>query len=272
MTVAGVPVACRPKNDWGGSFLSDLSEWTGVGCHPLSAAAHVVGTSLMAWRVARALDVLLAEINAMAPQRAKAADGSIGDAAHSSRASDHNPNVAGVVCARDFTHDPAHGCDAPAIAEYVRRLGKSGDRRVKYVISNARIASWIGDWAWRPYTGINAHRHHVHVSVSTEPRHYDSTAPWGIDQEDEVKDADIKAIAAEVVKLMNAARTVPNQKLHPGDKPAANFTQPGVLSNIELNQDQEAERDLAEIKLDTVTRRLVSEIHAAVVKPGAKAT
>jgi hypothetical protein len=77
----------------------------------------------MAWRVARALDVLLAEINAMAPARSKTADGGFGDANHSSRTSDHNPNPQGVVCARDFTHDPAHGCDAGEIAEFVRLLG-----------------------------------------------------------------------------------------------------------------------------------------------------
>lgn len=138
----------------------------------------------MAWRVARTLDVLLAEINAIAPNRSKASDGSIGDAAHAGRNSDHNPWVKdgalGIVTARDFTHDPTHGCDAPAVAEFLRQLGKSGDKRVKYVISNRRIAGVIGDWAWRKYTGLNAHEHHVHVSVSPEKRYYDSTAPWGV--------------------------------------------------------------------------------------------
>ena len=44
----------------------------------------------MAWRVARSLDVLLGQLNALAPERSKASDGSIGDAAHASRSSDHN--------------------------------------------------------------------------------------------------------------------------------------------------------------------------------------
>lgn len=231
----------------------------------------------MAWRVARALDVLLAEINAMAPNRSKVSDGSIGDAAHSARFSDHNPNAAGVVCARDFTHDPAHGCDAPTIAEFIRERGKAGDRRVKYVISNARIASGefsAADrvrgrraWEWWPYSGINAHRHHVHVSVSAEKRYYDSTAPWGVGQEDDVKTEDINAIAAKVVQMLTGTATVPNQKLHEGDKPAANFTLPGAVSNIELNQDQAAERDAEDRKRDNTTAKLVSEIHAAIVKP-----
>ena len=64
----------------------------------------------MAWYVARSLDQLLAEINASAPNRNKASDGSIGDADHSSRESDHNPcDDHDCVCARDFTHDPGHG-------------------------------------------------------------------------------------------------------------------------------------------------------------------
>ena len=37
----------------------------------------------VSWYVARSLDQLLAEINASAPHRSKASDGSIGDASHS---------------------------------------------------------------------------------------------------------------------------------------------------------------------------------------------
>ena len=45
----------------------------------------------MSWYVAHSLDQLLAEINASAPGRNKASDGSIGDANHSNSTSDHNP-------------------------------------------------------------------------------------------------------------------------------------------------------------------------------------
>ena len=121
----------------------------------------------MAWRMSRSLDVLLAQINALSPNRDKPSDGGIGAANHSASLSDHNPNEAGVVCARDFTHDPAHGIDSEQLAE---ALLASRDPRIKYVISNRKIAASYATggqpaWTWRSYSGKNPHNHHVHVSV-----------------------------------------------------------------------------------------------------------
>lgn len=130
----------------------------------------------MAWRLAKCLETLRAQINQMAPNRDKSADGTIGDASHSSRSSDHNPNEDGVVCALDITHDPAHGVNAGAIAEILRR---SLDNRIKYIISNGRIASsLVAPWVWRAYSGANAHRQHFHVSVMGSRKLYDDTTPW----------------------------------------------------------------------------------------------
>ena len=138
------------------------------------------------WRVAKSLDALLRQVNTRFPGRSKASDGSIGDPAHQSRNSDHNPWIVeggvGVVTARDFTHDPANGCDAGALAEAIRA---SRDARVKYVIWNRRIAnsSAIGAqaaWEWRPYGGSNPHNHHVHISVKSDKASYDSTDDWAI--------------------------------------------------------------------------------------------
>ena len=138
------------------------------------------------WRVAKSLDVLLKQVNTRSPGRSKASDGSIGDAAHASRNSDHNPWIieagVGVVSARDITHDPANGCDAGLLAEAIRA---SRDPRVKYVIWNRRIAnsSAIGSqpaWEWRPYGGSNPHNHHVHISVKSDKANYDSTESWTI--------------------------------------------------------------------------------------------
>ena len=138
------------------------------------------------WRAARSLVTLRDQVNRRAPSRSKASDGTIGDARHCQRTSDHNPWVrdggVGVVTALDITHDPGRGCDANTLAEAIRA---SRDPRVKYIIWNRRIANSesVGGaqpWAWRTYGGTNPHTLHVHVSVKPDKANYDSTAVWAI--------------------------------------------------------------------------------------------
>ena len=138
------------------------------------------------WRVAKSLLVLRDQVNRKAPNRKKASDGTIGDAAHQTRNSDHNPWVRdgsiGVVTAMDVTHDPADGCDAGELAESIRG---SRDARVKYLIWNRHILNSLPiggspPWTWRPYGGSNPHDHHVHISVKPDKADYDSTVAWNI--------------------------------------------------------------------------------------------
>lgn len=137
----------------------------------------------MDWRLAKALEVLRSEVNAKWPSRKRDWDGSIGDEHHQTRDSDHNPWIKDppgphVVSAIDITHDPAHGFDSYAFAEYLRT---QRDPRIKYVISNRRIfSSEVSPWQWRPYHGSNPHDHHVHISVQDDKKHYDDAAPWNI--------------------------------------------------------------------------------------------
>jgi hypothetical protein len=135
----------------------------------------------MAWRPCRAGVALLAEVDKRWPNRSKASDGTIGDTAHSTRTSDHNPNSAGVVRARDIT---AAGIDAAWFAEWLRQKGAAKDPRLMgggYVIFNRRItkADFSG---WRVYTGQNPHVKHVHVSFSRIATGYDDTSVWGLVQ------------------------------------------------------------------------------------------
>jgi peptidoglycan hydrolase-like protein with peptidoglycan-binding domain len=137
----------------------------------------------MSWRVAQSLLKLRAQVDAEHPSRRKDSDGTIGDASHASRSSDHNPwvqdNGEGIVTAMDITHDPAHGVDTYALAELMRQRR---DPRIKYIISNRKIASSsVHSWEWRAYTGSNPHDHHVHISVLSDKAHYDNTASWNID-------------------------------------------------------------------------------------------
>src|SRR5262245_40047305 len=134
----------------------------------------------MSWRLAKSLEVLRDQINQIAPARSKSSDGSIGDASHASRDSDHSPWVrdgsTGVVTAIDITNDPVHGVDSEALAE---KLRASRDPRIKYIISNRKICSSTqSPWAWRKYTGANPHNHHVHISVKSSKPLYDDTDPW----------------------------------------------------------------------------------------------
>lgn len=138
------------------------------------------------WRVAEALLRLRTQVNALAPRRNTSSDGTIGDAAHAARQSDHNPWVkdgqTGIVTALDITHDPAGGCDAGKLAE---AIVISRDRRIKYIIWNRRIISATSidghaPWTWRTYNGSNPHTQHVHVSVRPDKPFYDDTSPWTI--------------------------------------------------------------------------------------------
>ncbi len=137
-----------------------------------------------AWRLAKSLVRLREQINTRFPTRKKTEDGSIGDAAHASRNSDHNPWVRdggmGVVTAIDVTHDPTTGCTGDFLADTIRA---SRDSRVKYIIWNRRIcsSSSIGGapaWSWRPYNGANPHNKHIHISVKSDKPSYDDTSDW----------------------------------------------------------------------------------------------
>ncbi len=136
----------------------------------------------MAWRPAKSIVCLRDQINLLAPNRSKASDGTIGDAAHASSTSDHNPWVIdgdiGVVTAIDSTHDPGGGCDAQKL---VSALVTSRDPRIKYIIWNGMIISSVNSpWTWRPYSGKNSHEHHFHLSVIAEKEKYDSLANWSL--------------------------------------------------------------------------------------------
>lgn len=119
---------------------------------------------LAAWR----------DADKLAPNRSKASDGIMGDAAHQKRKSDHNEGNA-----VDITHDPANGLDAGTIA----RLAQD-DPRVAYVIWDRRIWSKAREAeGWRPYSGANPHTKHVHISIRADARDDDSPWPWGRDDE-----------------------------------------------------------------------------------------
>jgi hypothetical protein len=165
----------------------------------------------VSWRLARSLIRLLAQVNASAPGRSRTSDGTVGDAAHSSRASDHNPDAQGIVRALDLTHDPGR-FDAHAFAD---RLLAAQDVRLKYVISRGRIGSGpagLSPGKWRPYSGSNPHDKHVHVSVVAGDLGDRDGAWTGVTaavaradrdrEDDDVTPQDIERVAQRVAELL----------------------------------------------------------------------
>ena len=127
----------------------------------------------MSWHLAPALDRLRDEVNAKWPNRSKASDGTIGDAAHSSRTSDHNPNSRRSVNAIDIT---AKGISTDTLIAAAKKHPS-----VRYIIFNRRIMNRdIGNFRSRPYSGSNPHTQHVHISLYQRRSAEDDTRSWGL--------------------------------------------------------------------------------------------
>lgn len=133
------------------------------------------------YRLSPSLVQLFNEANKVAPFRRRDSDGSVGDLAHQSRVSDHNPQESGAIDwidGLDITHDPANGMDIHARLREVARNVQSGiETRVSYLISKGQIFSQrAGVWAWRKYTGSSPHTAHGHISVKDSGRA--AGRPW----------------------------------------------------------------------------------------------
>lgn len=179
----------RPDNEIAKAFKEYPNDIHNDPDDPPPVSAAEAGRAASEWRVAKCLLRLREQINADFPDRKKDSDGTIGDTAHCPGNSDHCPNIrdggVGVVTGMDITHDPAHGLNAGAVAD---KLRLSQDPRIKYIISNGRIANFqaLGGqppFAWRPYNGSNPHEKHFHISVKpgkTGPGGYDTTTDWDV--------------------------------------------------------------------------------------------
>ena len=117
------------------------------------------------------------QINRKWPKRDKRADGWIGDSAHASRKSDHNPNAAGTVRALDIDENlgkgrKRNGRTARKLANQLRQYGSTkmpGANRVKYVVYENRITSGTYSktfWKWRK--GSWGHEAHIHISFTSK--------------------------------------------------------------------------------------------------------
>jgi hypothetical protein len=152
-----------------------------TGKEPEQGVWRTVLEEPMAWYLNRALTNLRAEVNASYPDRDRTSDGTIGDAAHQSTSSDHNPDPDGSVDAWDMDVD---GVDVWHIIERFEQ-----HEAARYWIYNGQIASRSNGWRRERYTGANPHDRHVHFN--TREGYEDSREPWGIEEDDVVTAADV---------------------------------------------------------------------------------
>jgi len=109
---------------------------------------------------------VLRQATALFPKRLKASDGLLPSAAHVAQSpnSDHNSGFA-----VDLSHDPTNGINCFELFEKLR-----ADKRIKYLIFHGKI--WSMKNGEYPYTGINAHNHHLHISINETCGN--DTSPW----------------------------------------------------------------------------------------------
>jgi hypothetical protein len=132
------------------------------------------------WYLAESLVALRSELDKRWPDRDRKSDGSVGDVSHQARVSDHNPDwrAGGVVRAIDIDKD---GIDAPSVLSQLIT-----DSRVEYVIHMRKIYSRIRNYAPAPYSGINAHMEHIHVSLRHNKLAETDTSRWLYANEEEL--------------------------------------------------------------------------------------
>jgi len=122
-------------------------------------------------KLCKAGQQLRLQIDDSFPDRDRRSDGWLGDARHSARVSQHNPDEQGIVTALDIDRD-LHGVrkpdTMPDLADQLRLCAKRGDKRIAYIIFNGKIASPRLGWRWRKYSGINPHYSHCHVSFNKQ--------------------------------------------------------------------------------------------------------
>ena len=104
------------------------------------------------------------------PNRDRRSDGSIASPQHKAHSpkSDHNPDENGIVRALDIDADLASDKSAPFDFANQLRLLARHDKRISYIIYNGKIASWVGNYRWRKYRGLNPHKTHIHISFTAK--------------------------------------------------------------------------------------------------------
>lgn len=140
----------------------------------------------MAWVKVKWMDPLFKAFNTVWPDRTKEQDGTIGNLAHASGTSGHNPDdTPGVKAEREDADTKqevraedvdARGVDMEAAVQAILH-GPAAERdRLIYIIYNARIWRKANGWKQERYTGADKHKTHAHFSG--DPASDEDARPW----------------------------------------------------------------------------------------------
>jgi hypothetical protein len=126
------------------------------------------------------LQTVRAEFNTVFPKRDKASDGWIGDQAHQSGTSGHNPDKSGraeykdgdsldevraIDVDKDLRDASGRKVTMETLVQYLVKRARAGTYvPFRYLIFNGRIWSRSDGWKTRTYTGANKHDQHLHLS------------------------------------------------------------------------------------------------------------
>jgi hypothetical protein len=148
------------------------------------------------WLLVRPLVELTDQLNARFPKRDKKSDGTIGDQAHASGSSSHNPDKTGKpewrdgdskneVRAKDIDKDlkdtETNTTMEHVVQEWVRLCRNGKLWWVRYIIYNGRIWHQKDGYKTRVYTGKNKHKEHAHVTNGFSQKADDlKGTDWGL--------------------------------------------------------------------------------------------
>lgn len=159
----------------------------------------------MAWKLAPALAALISDVNQEWPDRDKTYDGTIGDAAHAARKSEHNPNrdpsddvPDGYVTAADIT---SSGVDVARLIDVLIH-----DPRTWYVIHNREIRSRTYGFMHQDYKGSDPHLHHIHISLVQTAKACNDTGHWLAGKPKETPYQRLARIAAQRLRKIRRLR------------------------------------------------------------------
>lgn len=223
---------------------------------------------MASWILIPSLVKLREGFNVIAPMRDKSSDGAVGDTAHQSSQSDHNPDETGNVPIRDVDKvNEVHAIDVDVdlktpglsmekVVQFLLGRCRMGlERRLRYIIFNRRIWQAKNGWRQEAYAGSNPHDHHAHFSAGYGDGQEADTSSWHLEdilKEDEVAfSADDKAwFTTELNKVdENVRATARNSKEFLSD------TEKLELRNAVLAEVQ-PRLDILETKLDEALRLL----------------